>query len=64
MGAIILSDMKKGDKIILKCAEELLELSTALLQEINKSKDHTKQIISEIKDVEKYLKLLKGVYNV
>jgi uncharacterized protein YoxC len=55
--------MKKDDKIILKCAEELLELSTALLQEINKSKDHTKQIISEIKDVEKYLKLLKGVYN-
>lgn len=54
--------MSKAEKIILKCAEELLELSTALLQEINKNKDHTDQIISEIKDVEKYLKLLKEIY--
>jgi len=56
--------MNKSEKIILKCAEELLELSTALLQEVNKSKDHTKKIISEIKDVEKCLKLLKEIYNV
>lgn len=55
--------MKGSERIILKCAEELLELATALLQEINKDKDHTKQIISEIKDVEKYLKLLKEIYN-
>jgi len=56
--------MNQSERIILKCAEELLELSTALLQEVNKNKDHTKQIISEIKDVEKYLKLLKEIYNV
>tara|TARA_X000001036_G_scaffold295045_1_gene274233 strand:- start:5653 stop:5829 length:177 start_codon:yes stop_codon:yes gene_type:complete len=56
--------MNQSEKIILKCAEELLELSTALLQEVNKNKDHTKQIIAEIKDVEKYLKLLKEIYNV
>lgn len=51
-----------SSKVILKCAEELLELSTVLLQEVNKKKDHSNSIISEIKDVEKQLKLLKEIY--
>jgi uncharacterized protein YoxC len=56
--------MTKPQKIILKCAEELLELSTVLLQEVNKRKDHSNSIVSEIKDAEKNLKLLKDLYNV
>ena len=51
-----------ADRIILKCLEELAELSTVLLQDINKSKDLTDKIVSEIKDVEKYLTLVKEIY--
>ena len=52
-----------ANKIVLKCLEELAELSTVLLQDINKDKDLTHKIVSEIKDVEKYLKLVKEIYN-
>ncbi len=51
-----------NSKVTLKCVEELLELSTALLQDVNKKKDYSNSIISEIKDVEKQLKLLKKIY--
>tara|TARA_A100001011_G_scaffold354366_1_gene396709 strand:+ start:3811 stop:4008 length:198 start_codon:yes stop_codon:yes gene_type:complete len=51
-----------ADKIVLKCLEELAELSTVLLQDLNKDKDLTQKIVSEIKDVEKYLKLVKEIY--
>jgi hypothetical protein len=51
-----------ANKIILKCLEELAELSTVLLQDINKDKDFTNKIVGEIKDVEKYLKLVKEIY--
>lgn len=54
-----LSDNDK--KIFLKCAEELNELATRLLQEINKDKDYTEQILEEIQDVEKQIKLLKNL---
>lgn len=55
-----LSDNDK--KIFLKCAEELNELATRLLQEINKDKDYTEQILEEIQDVEKQIKLLKNLF--
>jgi len=46
--------------IFLKCAEELNELSVELLQSVNKlPKNNWGKICDEIKDVEKYLKLLK-----
>ena len=48
-------------KFFLKCAEELNELATRLLQEINKDKDYTEQILEEIQDVEKQIKLLKNL---
>ena len=51
-----------ADKIVLKCLEELAELSTVLLQDLNKDKDLTQKIVSEIKDVEKHLKLVKEIY--
>lgn len=54
-----LSDNDK--KTLLKCAEELNELATRLLQEINKDKDYTEQILEEIQDVEKQIKLLKNL---
>lgn len=51
--------MKETDKVCLKCAEELNELATRLLQQVNKSKDYTEQIKQELEDVEKQIKLLK-----
>lgn len=51
-----------ANKIVLKCLEELAELSTVLLQDLNKDKDLTQKIVSEIKDVEKHLKLVKEIY--
>ena len=42
----------KQKKVLLKCAEELNELSTVLLQEINKKKCKYNDIVSEMQDVE------------
>lgn len=39
-------------RVILKCAEELNELSTVLLQEINKRKCKYNDIVAEMQDVE------------
>ena len=44
-----------ANRIILKCLEELAELSTVLLQDINKDKDLSAKVLGEIKDVEKYI---------
>ena len=52
------------ERIILKCLEELAELSTILLQDMNKNKDLSDKVIGEIRDVEKYLALLKNIYKV
>lgn len=56
--------LNEGDKhIFLKCAEELNELSLELLHAVNKpSKENIGKICDEIKDVEKYLKLLKKIH--
>ena len=43
--------MNKDNKILLKCAEELNELATRLLQQVNKEKDYTQQIKEELEDV-------------
>jgi uncharacterized protein Yka (UPF0111/DUF47 family) len=51
--------MNNLDKVYLKTAEELSELVTRLLQNINKKKDYTDKIQEEINDVEKQIKLLK-----
>jgi hypothetical protein len=49
-------------KIFLKCVEELNELSTELIQQINKPhKNKKKNIISEIADVECVIKKLKDI---
>ncbi len=49
-------------RIFLKCAEELNELSVELLQSVNKeNKNNWRKIFEEIKDVEKYIKLLKEI---
>lgn len=53
--------MNKDDKILLKCAEELNELATRLLQQVNKEKDYTEHIKEEIQDVEKQIELLKKI---
>jgi|TARA_B110001454_G_C12561965_1_gene368075 hypothetical protein len=55
---------EKERRIFLKCAEELSELTTRLLQHLNKDKDYTAKILCEIKDVEKQLNLLKEIYDV
>lgn len=52
------------EKIILKCLEELAELSTILLQDMNKNKDLSSKVVGEISDVEKYLDLVKDIYKV
>jgi len=50
--------------IFLKCAEELNELSTELLQSVNKpNKNNWGKIYDEIKDVEKQIKFLKEIKN-
>ena len=53
---------QKEKHIFLKCAEELNELSVELLQSVNKeNKNNWRKIFEEIKDVEKYIKLLKEI---
>jgi len=48
--------------IFLKCAEELNELAVELLQSANKpNKNNWGKIFDEIKDVEKYIQLLKEI---
>ncbi len=50
----------KQKHVLLKCAEELNELSTILIQQINKpNKNLYDAIILEIEDVDKRLKSLK-----
>lgn len=49
----------KNNKILLKIAEELSELTSRLLQHVNKSKDHSQKILAEVRDVEKQLDLIK-----
>lgn len=45
---------------VMKCIEELNELSLELLHAINKpNKENMGKICDEIKDVEKYLELIK-----
>lgn len=58
------SFLKEHDQVLLKCAEELNELSTRLLQQVNKKKDYTKSIKREIKDVQNQLKMLIKFYEV
>ena len=55
---MILSDCQRD--LFLKCSEEALELSLELLFAINKPrKKNKKRILSEIKDIEKQIQLLK-----
>lgn len=50
----------KRKRIFLKCAEELIELSLELIHAVNKTnKENFGKICDEIKDVEKYLSLIK-----
>jgi hypothetical protein len=53
--------MNEQNKILLKLAEELSELTTRTLQQVNKKKDYSIKIDQEIKDIEKQLKLLKEI---
>ena len=48
-------------KNLFKCAEELNELATRLLQQVNKNKDYTEQIKQELEDVKKQIKMLEKV---
>lgn len=52
---------KDCKKVMLKCAEELSELTTRLLQHCNKDKDYLSHIKAEIKDVERQISLLKKI---
>ncbi len=45
-------------KQLLKCAEELSELVTRILQHCNKEKDYSSHIKEEIEDVKFQLKLI------
>jgi len=54
--------MNKSEKLVLKFCEELLELVTALVQDMNKEKKLNSKIISEVEDVEKQLKLIKHYF--
>lgn len=50
----------KNKHIFLKCVEELNELSLELIQSVNKpNKNNLGKICDEIKDVEKYIDLIK-----
>ena len=53
--------MNENNKILLKLAEELSELTTRVLQQVNKKKNYSDKIDQEIKDIEKQLKLLKEI---
>lgn len=51
-------------RYFMKCVEELNELSLELLQSLNKpNKNNIGKICEEIKDVEKYLNLIKSYCN-
>tara|TARA_Y100001938_G_scaffold151216_1_gene247693 strand:- start:10168 stop:10359 length:192 start_codon:yes stop_codon:yes gene_type:complete len=48
------------ERFFMKCIEEMHELSLELIHAVNKpNKDNLKEIREEIKDVEKYLNLIK-----
>lgn len=51
----------KQKKVLLKCAEELNELSTVLLQELNKNKCKYNDIVLEMQDVEARISDLRDV---
>ena len=53
--------MNKQDKILLKLSEEMSELLTRVLQHLNKEKNYTDKILSEIEDVQTQLNLLKNI---
>lgn len=53
--------MIKRDKVLLKLAEELSELTTRILQQLNKTKDYSRKIQEEISDVEKQIGILKNL---
>ena len=54
--------MKKSEtKVLLKCAEELSELVTRILQHCNKQKDYSSHIKEEIEDVKIQLKIIKDL---
>ena len=55
--------MTDQNKILLKLAEELSELTTRVLQQANKKKDLSEKIKEEINDIEKQLILLKEIFN-
>ena len=56
---------KKQKKIFLKCAEELNELATKLLQEVNKKdKCRYNDIVLESQDVDARLSTLKSVLRI
>jgi len=54
----------KQKKVLLKCAEELNELSTVLLQEVNKGKCKYNKIVLELGDVEARILDLKEVLKI
>ena len=54
----------KQKKVVLKCAEELNELSAVLLQEVNKGKCKYNKIVIEMGDVEARLSDLKDVLKI
>lgn len=56
---------KKQKKVFLKCAEELNELATKLLQEVNKKdKCRYNDIVLESQDVDKRLSELKHILRI
>lgn len=57
--------LKRSDKhIFLKCSEELTELSLEILHAVNKpNKENMGKIFDEIRDVEKYIALIKSYFN-
>lgn len=55
---------RESKRYFMKCVEELTELSVELLHAVNKpNKENMGKICDEIKDVEKYLKLVKEYRN-
>lgn len=53
--------MNKTEKTLLKLSEELSELTTRILQHLNKDKDYSIKIAEEIKDIEKQISILKDL---
>lgn len=51
----------KQKKVLLKCLEELSELSTVLLKELNKNKCRYNEIVLEMEDVESRIADLRVV---